>query len=110
MPDHSLKGFAMWGYGFLVNDWDQNHRVTNHLGVAAISADHAEYPDPPGLRLIQGMDNIGADIALGIATTDREHHDRVLVIGATGAKPGRKYGLPAFVIGPGRQLGDIVDQ
>ena len=50
-----------------------------------------------------------ADVAFGVAATDGKHEQRIFFVQPAHVQPARKDGLPPFVVGSRRQLGNIVD-
>jgi hypothetical protein len=55
------------------------------------------------------VDDVGADLALGIAAADGVDQDRVLIPELTGVEPCGKDRVPSLVIGAGGELGDVID-
>ena len=67
MPDHGLKRLGMGSNGQGIGGWYHQHPVTHFFRVTAIAPHNAEHFQTTPLALDQGANNIGADVALGIA-------------------------------------------
>jgi hypothetical protein len=79
-------------------------------GVAAISTYDPEHFGRARLGEIDRLDDIRTDIALGIAAADGIDQDRVFLVELADLKPSRKDGVPAFVVGTGGELRNIVNR
>ena len=79
-------------------------------GVAAISTHDPEHFRRTGLGEIDRLDDIRADIALGIAATDGIDQDRVFLVELADFKPPRKDGVPALVVGTGGEFRNIINR
>jgi hypothetical protein len=91
-----------------IDGGNYDYVVADLLRVAAAASNDAEDFQAATPALVEPMDEVGADLALGIATADREDKNRVHVVGLAGAQPGSEDGLPSLVVGPCGQFGDVV--
>ena len=85
MPNDGLKCFCMWSDPRRVNRWDDNHRVANLLGIAAIAPDNSQDFQSARLCLYKTMDDIGTHVLFYVAPTDREDEDGIVRVGFAGA-------------------------
>ena len=67
MPNYSLEGFGVRRYAGSVGRRYQNHTITGHLGVAAITADDAKYFAADFFDHFDGGDKVRADVPFNIA-------------------------------------------
>src|SRR5687767_14462399 len=108
MPDNRLERLGMWRHARRVHRWDDDHAITDFLGVAAVAPDYAEYLEPALLRFLETRDDVRADVLLEISATHGEHKYRVLCVGVACPQPGCEHRVPAFVVGTRSELGHIV--
>ena len=78
--------------------------------IAGLLTDKAEHLGGALLGEVDRFDQIGADVAFGIAAADREHQDAVVGVGPAAFRPRREYRVLAFVVGARNEFGDIVDR
>ena len=78
-------------------------------GVSAVPAHDPEHLCRTRLGQIDRLDDIGTDLALGIAAADRIDQDRILIAEVTGVEPCCKHRIPSLVIGACGELRDVVD-
>src|SRR5262249_59722275 len=78
--------------------------------MAAVAADDADHAGAALLGEIDGLDEVGADVALGVAAPDREHENRVVRADPADLEPSREDRVPALVVGPRGQFGDVIDR
>jgi hypothetical protein len=110
MPDDGLKGLGMRRHEAGIDGRDDDDMVTDSLGIAAVAADHAADHQAARLGFLQGEEEIGADLALGVAAADLEDQHRVRGIRLAGAQPGGEDGIPALVISARGQLRHVVSR
>ena len=70
VPHHGLEGLRQRGDPVRIDRGNQDHHIAVLGGVAAISTHDPEHFRRTGLGKIDRLDDIRADIALGIAATD----------------------------------------
>src|SRR5262249_3833711 len=76
--------------------------------MAAVAPHDTEDLCAPSFGKIDGLDDIGANVPLSVATTDREHKNRVLLVESAGVEPCGEHRVPALVVGACGEFGDIV--
>jgi hypothetical protein len=108
VPDHSLEGLRQRCDPIWIDLGNHDDHVAMPGGMAAVPAHDAEHFGRPRLGQIDRLDDVGADIALGIAAADRVDQDGVLVVEAADLEPRRKDRVPALVIGARGELRDVV--
>ena len=110
MPNHRLKCLAVRGDGFSVDDGNDDDRVSNLLGIATITANHAKNSRAAFFSFIQSMNDIGADVALRVSAANREHQNRVFFADSARAQPRGEHRRPTLVIGSSGQFRNIVNR
>src|SRR5579859_5907578 len=108
MPYNCLKGLRMRSHARRLDCGHHYDAIAYQFGIASIATDDTEYLQPALLRLFRSRHYIGADVLLRISATYGENKYRVVGICLARAQPGRKNRIPAFIIGPRRQLGNVV--
>ena len=100
----------MWCHMSGIDRRDHHHGITHLLCIATLTANNAVNYQSALLRLVKRTNEIDADIFLRVPAPYGEHKDRVLAGGPADFQPGGKDSLPAFIVGPGRQFGDIINR
>src|SRR5580704_9458991 len=108
MPNDGLESLGVRRHARIFDRRDHDNNVAGLLGIAAVTAHNAEYFEAPRLALLDRADDVGADVLFQIAAANRKNEDSILGIGAADLEPFGKYRRPAFVVGPRRELRDIV--
>src|SRR5262249_21771691 len=83
-------------------------RIRDPGRVPTVAADDATDASPNALGELHRLDEVRTDVALQVAAADGQHKDHVAGVEATALEPVDEDAFPALVIGPRRQLGDVV--
>ena len=108
VPDDRLKCFRVRRHAQLGDRRHDHNNVADLARIAAVAADNTENLKVPRFGFLQGLDQIGANVTLQVATTNGKHEDCVSLVGAAHFEPLRKDGAPALVVRARGQLGYIV--
>jgi hypothetical protein len=103
VPEHGLEGLGQGRDPARVDLGDEDDHI------AVLGAHDPEYFCRARLGQIDRVDDVGADLALGIAAADGVDQDRVLIPELTGVEPCGKDRVPSLVIGAGGEFGDVID-
>ena len=90
MPDHGLEGLRQGGDPTRIDRWNQDDHIAVPGSIAAVATHDPEHFRRTGLGEIDRLDDIRADIALGIAATDGIDQDRVFLVELADFKPPAK--------------------
>src|SRR5690348_10567273 len=110
MPDHCLERFRQRGDPGRIDLRNDDHYVAVPYRISVVLADDAVYIGGVFLRQLVRADQIGADVALGVAPAERKYLDRVVTIEPARFQPSGEYAVPAFVVGARSQLGNVIDR
>src|ERR1051326_9049134 len=108
MPQHRLESLRVRRDVGGVHGGDEDARVRGLRGVAAVAANDAGDGGAGLLGVLDGGDEVGAHLFFDAAAADGEDEQRVFGFEAASAQPGLEDGRPAFVVGAGRELADVV--
>src|SRR5262245_5073301 len=95
VPDHGLEGLGQGRYPVWIDLGNKDDHVAVLSGVSAVPAHDPEHLCRTRLGQIDRMDNIGTDLALGIAAADRIDQDCILIAEMTGVEPCCKDRIPS---------------
>src|SRR5579871_2253065 len=108
VPEHGLEGLGMRSDVLGVDHGDQDGGVGGAAGMAAVAADDSGDMRALGLGVLDGADQVGADLLFEVAAADGENEQRIGGAQPADPQPGFEDAGPAFVIGAGGQFGDVV--
>ena len=94
VPDHRLESLGQGGYPAWIDRWDENDHIAVLGGISAVATHDAEHFCRARFGQIDGLNDVGADLALGITAADGIDQDCVLVAEMTDVEPRRKYRCP----------------
>lgn len=100
MPDDGLKRFGVRGDHSGIDSRNDDARISDASGIAAVTADDADDRRPDALSEFEGIDEIGADVFFYIAAAHRKDEEGVGRFEAARFKPRFEDRGPAFVVGP----------
>ena len=78
VPYRSLKSLSVSSHGFVIYHWHQHASVGHPCGVPSVSPDYATDFGANFLCILEGLDEICANISLRISTPDRKHKDQIV--------------------------------
>ena len=108
MPDHGLEGLGVRRDCGRVYDRDDDAGVGDLCSVAAVAADHSADFGADLARVLQSAHEIGADIFLRVATADGKNKHQIVVVQPRTAKPVGVASVPAIIVDPGGEFGNVV--
>ena len=78
MPDHGLEGFRVRRDVRGVDGGDEDAGVGDGCGVASVAANDADDFRAHGFRILEGGDEVGADVLFEVAAADGEDQEQVV--------------------------------
>ena len=108
MPYHRLEGLTVWCYVSRINRRDDDTRIRYLCRVSPVPPDDRGDATPSTPGILNGGDEIRAHTLFEVSSTHREDEEAVFAPKTAAAKPAVKYARPAFVVGAGRQLRDVI--
>src|SRR6516165_10457001 len=105
-----LDGLGQGGDPVRIDLGDQDDHVAVLGGISAVPAYDPEHLCRTRLGEIDRLDDVGADVALGVAAADRIDQNCILVAEMTGVEPCCKDRIPPLVIGACGELRDVVNR
>jgi hypothetical protein len=104
------KALGQGRYPAWIDLGDEHDHIAVLGGISAVATHDAEHFCRARFGQIEGLNDVGADLALGIPAADGIDQDSVLVTEMTGIEPRRKHRVPSFVVGARGKLRDVVDR
>ena len=108
MPEHGAEPLGVRGDPVGIGRADHDARRGHGGGEAAVAPDDAEDRRATIGRELEGSDQVDRHLTLLASTADREHEHPVAVVEPRAPEPLHEGGVPAFVVGPGRELAHVV--
>src|SRR5215470_3309103 len=108
MPNDRLECFGMRRDALVVHGWHNDADISLTRSVPAVATDDSYNRGADFLGEIQCGYKIRADIPFRVATADGKNENRVVIRQPASYQPLDENRLPAVVVGPGRQFGNVV--